>query len=623
MVAKKSNRRWLYTFLVVRIFMAFVSKSYHHGDETYQSVEVAHSLVFGRGHLTWEWTSASPIRSYFHPLVFAALFHILKFLRLDNAANVVIMPRILQGVISAISDVYIIRFYSLNFGRRGKKWFLLAYISNSSLLYFMSRTLVNSLETSLGNIALYFYSLSIKKLQEPSRSVRKISNTIKVAKDGDQNTKDQDEICSIDKSSKDNVSLEIYSEEMYVFLVTLSFIVRATTAILWLPLVTYHVYLLYQKGKFRQILLKRLAPISVAMLIVSTTIDSICHGAFVCIHWNFFKFNLMVDVSSQCGVQPIYLYIFIGMWTVNFVGLFLFPGMLKASKNIPEFRIYIFSGCWTFCIFSLIGHKEVRFLLPIVALCICVSVYYMQDCVSVLRNQRKFCFLIIFFNISLLSYETFFVQLGPTDVTSYLSTDIESLRAKSVNSLDTKSHLSILFMTHCHSTPLYSHIHSDVPIFIAPCPLITQRDWKSVVDRRQTEIWLNDDTTLLTDWPHLYLFKYFRHPINEDEFNKVDSSYKDYILNTWTSIYTPNDATPIKCNLTEKMLQHNSNNDVFGTNLPMPSHIITLQGRQHSVYHDFLVQKGYHITKRFDHSSFSIFNENSGLQYHIYKKGSF
>ena len=213
MVAKKSNRRWLYTFLVVRIFMAFVSKSYHHGDETYQSVEVAHSLVFGRGHLTWEWTSASPIRSYLHPLVFAALFQILKFLRLDNAANVVIMPRILQGVISAISDVYIIRFYSLNFGRRGKKWFLLAYISNSSLLYFMSRTLVNSLETSLGNIALYFYSLSIMKLQESSRSVRKISNTIKVGKDGDQNTKAHDEKYSIAKSDIQNVSVEIYSEK--------------------------------------------------------------------------------------------------------------------------------------------------------------------------------------------------------------------------------------------------------------------------------------------------------------------------------------------------------------------------------------------------------------------------
>ena len=47
--------------------MAIISSSYHHGDETYQSVEVAHYLVFGRGHLTWEWTTENPIRSYLHP----------------------------------------------------------------------------------------------------------------------------------------------------------------------------------------------------------------------------------------------------------------------------------------------------------------------------------------------------------------------------------------------------------------------------------------------------------------------------------------------------------------------------------------------------------------------------
>ena len=34
-------------------------------DETWQSVEIAHKLVFGYGHLTWEWVEG--IRSYLHP----------------------------------------------------------------------------------------------------------------------------------------------------------------------------------------------------------------------------------------------------------------------------------------------------------------------------------------------------------------------------------------------------------------------------------------------------------------------------------------------------------------------------------------------------------------------------
>ena len=75
------------------------------------------------------------------------------------------------------------------------------------------------------------------------------------------------------------------------------------------------------------VLFKKLVPIAFSIIVLCITIDSICHGMFVFVHWNFFKLNLVVDVSSQCGIQPVYMYILIGMWTVNFVGVFLFPGL--------------------------------------------------------------------------------------------------------------------------------------------------------------------------------------------------------------------------------------------------------------------------------------------------------
>ena len=40
------------------------------------------SLVFGNGHLTWEWEHG--LRSYLHPALFAILFKILKFVNLDT-----------------------------------------------------------------------------------------------------------------------------------------------------------------------------------------------------------------------------------------------------------------------------------------------------------------------------------------------------------------------------------------------------------------------------------------------------------------------------------------------------------------------------------------------------------
>ena len=110
------------TFVLLRMIMAVLSKSYHHPDETYQSVEVAHHLVFGRGYLTWEWTTKNPIRSYLHPLIFAGLFAMLKTLNLDSAEYVILLPRMFQGFISAIGDLYTYKFFLLYFGGRRKKY---------------------------------------------------------------------------------------------------------------------------------------------------------------------------------------------------------------------------------------------------------------------------------------------------------------------------------------------------------------------------------------------------------------------------------------------------------------------------------------------------------------------
>ena len=37
------------------------------------------------------------------------------------------------------------------------------------------------------------------------------------------------------------------------------------------------------------------------------------------------------------------------------------------------------------------------------------------------------------------------------------------------------------------------------------------------IQQKRQNVWLNDDTDLLSEWPHLYVFKHFRHPINETQ----------------------------------------------------------------------------------------------------------
>lgn len=69
-------------------------RTYFNADEFWQSVEIAHALVFGYGHYTWEWTAA--LRGYTHPLLFAAPYWVLRVAGLDTPTTLVLVPRVLQ-----------------------------------------------------------------------------------------------------------------------------------------------------------------------------------------------------------------------------------------------------------------------------------------------------------------------------------------------------------------------------------------------------------------------------------------------------------------------------------------------------------------------------------------------
>ncbi|KAJ1553472.1 hypothetical protein HK096_007703, partial [Nowakowskiella sp. JEL0078] len=75
------------TCLAFRIFNAFAVQTYFDPDEYWQAPEIAHRIVFGYGHVTWEWESK--IRSFVHPLLYAIGYFVLKQTNLDYAIWVV------------------------------------------------------------------------------------------------------------------------------------------------------------------------------------------------------------------------------------------------------------------------------------------------------------------------------------------------------------------------------------------------------------------------------------------------------------------------------------------------------------------------------------------------------
>lgn len=99
--------------------------------------------------MTWEWLQG--VRSYVYPLVIAGVYKVLAILNMDTVEMLTIMPRLLQAALSTYSD------YRFFIWCDKKKWSLFIIATSWYWFYMASRTLLNTLETSLTTIALSYY----------------------------------------------------------------------------------------------------------------------------------------------------------------------------------------------------------------------------------------------------------------------------------------------------------------------------------------------------------------------------------------------------------------------------------------------------------------------------------
>jgi GPI mannosyltransferase 3 len=69
---------------IVRPLIALLTQTFFQPDEYFQALEPAHHVVFGYGHLTWEWITSPPIRSIAYPSLFVPVYWLLKVTGLDD-----------------------------------------------------------------------------------------------------------------------------------------------------------------------------------------------------------------------------------------------------------------------------------------------------------------------------------------------------------------------------------------------------------------------------------------------------------------------------------------------------------------------------------------------------------
>jgi phosphatidylinositol glycan class B len=83
-VASLSAKKLVLSLFLFRTINALLVQTFFQPDEYWQSLEIAHRIVFGYGYETWEWRSSSPVRSPLHALLFVPPYWILRVLRLDD-----------------------------------------------------------------------------------------------------------------------------------------------------------------------------------------------------------------------------------------------------------------------------------------------------------------------------------------------------------------------------------------------------------------------------------------------------------------------------------------------------------------------------------------------------------
>ncbi len=123
--------------LLLRLFVAFVSEQFHHPDEIFNYLEQAHRLVFGYGHIPWEYRFG--YRSWVLPGLISGVLWLCKTLQIDQPTIYIPLVKAVSCIIasSLIYSVYLIgrQTVSENAGKLAAAFTCVWY----ELIYFASR----------------------------------------------------------------------------------------------------------------------------------------------------------------------------------------------------------------------------------------------------------------------------------------------------------------------------------------------------------------------------------------------------------------------------------------------------------------------------------------------------
>lgn len=290
-------------------------------------------MVFGEVTLPWEWKPENRIRSIIYPLYLSIPLRILKMLGLDSRYTVRNAYYCAHFVLVIIGDYYFFKTGCRMLGKTKTRICLYFYLTNKFYNMHIIHCFGNSVE-SIISLAIFYYFIGI----------------------GPQ-----------------------FNTEMVKFtmLIVLSFMMRCTSLIGWIPLVLYKIV---KENSFKAFLISGFT-VAIPLFSVFICMDSMYYGRFTFVPYNFIHKNIIEDISSTFGTEHLLYYIKHSLfYAFNMCSVIVMLALIHQAvvhherDKFPFFLVWIFTYVSTY---SMIPHKEDRFIIPSIPFIIYVLGEYM------------------------------------------------------------------------------------------------------------------------------------------------------------------------------------------------------------------------------------------------------
>lgn len=304
----------------------FYTNTMSHPDEYWQSVEPAYKAVYGNEvkdmYLPWEWSDEYRLRNTIYPMYLSLPLRLAKELGYDSNQVVRTLPYLAHLPVVIINDIFLWKLSKRLVNKNSARLGFAFFFANRFQTHYMIRTLTNAIEQMFTCVAFYFY---------------------------------------LDQKNKFNLNTVILTA-----LITISFMIRNTSPVGWVPLLGWKVL---KEGSLLPFIISGIF-VALPIIFICVWVDTVMYGAneWVFTGYNFLEMNLLHGLSKTFGHDPWWhYYVLILPLNLNFLA-FCIPAAYwyhykqQQGKGLPQYFLMFILFYMQF--FSMVAHKEERFLLP-------------------------------------------------------------------------------------------------------------------------------------------------------------------------------------------------------------------------------------------------------------------